>query len=755
MGPHRPALQRLFFVPCFYLYIFSFPRYNIPMIKNLTLSCNGTKTPPSLQKGEPVRFAIVLPPGRDSKEGPSASENIFANRNGICSGAIAPRPSCLFLQRTTKHHGLPLLYKQRQGKQIKRVALIALLFTFALCVAGRASAQTTPTLGEKSIGTSCSNGANAVNFDTLAQCSATNGSGTFQKSPLFVGKVTSPPYASTACDSTKAGMLQFNGTVFQGCDGTSWGGIPTSLILGTSAVNTSPFRSGDITTGLFSGAASTVSLSTAGLERVTVDPNGNFGIGTTSPSYLLHLLDQNNAGFMLREYNNADGAALRLSSAGGTAAAPTALVLGNVVGGIRAFGAVSTSGFSNLAASIDMMAAENFTTSAHGTNITFRTTPIGSTTLREVMQITAGGFVGIGTSSPDNKVQITNDGSCTFASDGGCGQLVLTGASNPNKRLGFMIDTTNNVGVIQAALTSSNAYNLGLNPAGGNVGIGTTSPIDLLTIGTSPPISFGTNAAGCGIVGMAFSSSAATCGTVPAILVGGDNNMIFEVPSGSSYSFRINNAALPDALHISTTGSIGIGTTSPNRPLQVQGSSTQVSLRNSSAAAGAYWAIGPDDSSNNFVVYNQDGVGAFIANGGTGWAAGSDKRLKKNIETYQVLDKIARYRAVSFDWKQTGRHEVGVIAQELYPIFPEIVIKGDDDPNEKVSIGGKNAWGVSYDRLGALSMEGVKELYETVKKLKAENDDLRATMKAQNDEFRARLDELESRLKEHPAHGIE
>ncbi|MFA6279477.1 MAG: tail fiber domain-containing protein [Bdellovibrionales bacterium] len=86
----------------------------------------------------------------------------------------------------------------------------------------------------------------------------------------------------------------------------------------------------------------------------------------------------------------------------------------------------------------------------------------------------------------------------------------------------------------------------------------------------------------------------------------------------------------------------------------------------------------------------------------------------------------SRFRAVSFDWKKTGGHEVGVIAQEVYPLFPELVNKGDDDPNKDVKMDDPKAWGVMYDRFGPLALEGVKELHALVKNLKAENDDLRA-----------------------------
>jgi hypothetical protein len=96
-------------------------------------------------------------------------------------------------------------------------------------------AQTVATLGEKSIGTVCNNGADAVNFDTIAQCtsmSATNG--LMQKAPLFIGKVTSPPYASTACDAAKAGMLQYTGGVVQYCNGSAWSTMGSSSGTGGS-----------------------------------------------------------------------------------------------------------------------------------------------------------------------------------------------------------------------------------------------------------------------------------------------------------------------------------------------------------------------------------------------------------------------------------------------------------------------------------------------------------------------------------------
>lgn len=96
------------------------------------------------------------------------------------------------------------------------------VFLLLLLTSFPSYAQTT---GEKQVGQpGCKDGANAADFDTLAQCSSLNGtSGTFQKAPLFVGKVTAPPYTDTNCDSNKSGLIQYStDTGFQGCQNNNW-----------------------------------------------------------------------------------------------------------------------------------------------------------------------------------------------------------------------------------------------------------------------------------------------------------------------------------------------------------------------------------------------------------------------------------------------------------------------------------------------------------------------------------------------------
>ena len=93
----------------------------------------------------------------------------------------------------------------------------------------------------------------------------------------------------------------------------------------------------------------------------------------------------------------------------------------------------------------------------------------------------------------------------------------------------------------------------------------------------------------------------------------------------------------------------------------------------------------------------------------------SDIRLKDNIEVIKgSLDKIGKIRGVEFDWNEKAPgwarergHDVGVIAQEVQKVIPEIVVER------------KNGFlGVDYKRIIPLLIESVKELKQEVEDLK-------------------------------------
>ena len=85
----------------------------------------------------------------------------------------------------------------------------------------------------------------------------------------------------------------------------------------------------------------------------------------------------------------------------------------------------------------------------------------------------------------------------------------------------------------------------------------------------------------------------------------------------------------------------------------------------------------------------------------------SDERLKDNIKTLtDGLDKIEKLRGVTYT--RDKKESIGVIAQEVEKIIPEIVLTADDEMGTK---------SVDYSRITAVLIEAVKELSARVKEL--------------------------------------
>jgi hypothetical protein len=100
----------------------------------------------------------------------------------------------------------------------------------------------------------------------------------------------------------------------------------------------------------------------------------------------------------------------------------------------------------------------------------------------------------------------------------------------------------------------------------------------------------------------------------------------------------------------------------------------------------------------------------------------SDARLKTNIFNIEdALDKVNRLNGVTFEWNETGRSlfdedfvipdlEVGVIAQEVQAVLPEVVTTRNN-----------GMLAVNYEKIVPLLIEAIKELSAEVTKLKAAN----------------------------------
>jgi hypothetical protein len=134
------------------------------------------------------------------------------------------------------------------------------------------------------------------------------------------------------------------------------------------------------------------------------------------------------------------------------------------------------------------------------------------------------------------------------------------------------------------------------------------------------------------------------------------------------------------------------------------GACALVSANNALALGGVGCAttslinVGIDVSNPSNILTVLQGGGNAIADG---WSTYSSRRWKTNIQTLpDALAKVEQLRGVSYDLKDSGKHEIGVIAEEVGKVVPEVV---------SFEANGKDARGVDYSRLTALLIEAVKQ----------------------------------------------
>ena len=217
---------------------------------------------------------------------------------------------------------------------------------------------------------------------------------------------------------------------------------------------------------------------------------------------------------------------------------------------------------------------------------------------------------------------------------------------------------------------------------------------------------------------------------------GGDSNK-FKIAVGSG-AF-----AAHEVFTITTSGSVGIGTGTPTRLLHVSGTayfSGDIyygnTVLNIASGYSNQTGMGWDESAgqlqiaaNNTTaleVGRHTGTGtvfsvryastqkASIDTSGNMSLAGtlteaSSLALKENIEDFTPsLDIINKIRPVKYNKKKESKKEIGLIAEELAELFPELV----DRDNQG------NPSGVNYSRAVTVLLGGFKELYKEIEELK-------------------------------------
>ena len=123
-------------------------------------------------------------------------------------------------------------------------------------------------------------------------------------------------------------------------------------------------------------------------------------------------------------------------------------------------------------------------------------------------------------------------------------------------------------------------------------------------------------------------------------------------------------------------------------------------------------------SSNGITALTVNGAGGITVNGditATGSIdSTSDIKLKTNIKTIDnALDKVLQLRGAEYDRiDRDNEHEIGVIAQEVEEVIPELV-HGDETKT------------VSYGNMTAVLIEAIKEQNEIINRMRKEIEDLK------------------------------
>lgn len=297
------------------------------------------------------------------------------------------------------------------------------------------------------------------------------------------------------------------------------------------------------------------------------------------------------------------------------------------------------------------------------------------------------------------------------------GQNFLLGTGTAAKSLVFMTG-----GTTQSSNERMRISGTGL------VGIGTNSPASLLEVGSSSGSSTAAIATRTATSVSSFTAANFANyngGVIQSTYPGGSIGQVLNIvaagansgnwPSGIALWTRNSGGTnASEKMRITDAGNVGIGCTAPNYKLQV--------------------------------------VGDIAADGGTLRAASavisttitacSDIRYKKNIAPLNnALDNVMKLQGVTYNWKVsefpdkyfTEKKQIGIIAQELEKIYPELV--------ETDAKGYKT---VDYSKIAPILIESVKEQQQEIK---GQQEQLKG-QQAQIDMLKSQLEEIKKALAE-------
>ena len=431
-------------------------------------------------------------------------------------------------------------------------------------------------------------------------------------------------------------------------------------------------------------------LGTSGSEKMRLTSNGRVGIGTTNPQSLLDVNGSVRLGSAL-------GANDKLNTSAGSAPS------GNLYWGDRTV--LDSSNYSSYTGSNLLSSANTWTnTQTYNNSLYLPGATSDINTARPA--ISASRVVGE-ISGTSNAGASSDAGFLRLSAGGGTAAnarsyIDLSGystVSDMNQNIIFGVSGVEKMRVTGSSLTSS-----------GLLGIGTTSP----NVGN---MSLKADIVGSGntFLGVrSYSSSAGTAAVAGIRGIGARNTEA--APSAV--------AADDQLLLLSATGYASTGWINASKAGIVlraaeswTGSANGTYIDFSTTALGStskLEAMRINPSGNLGVGTSIPGYKLQVGNAGDGtearanaWNSLSDLRFKENVTPISnALNKIMSLDGVSFNWKSTGKASLGLIAQDVLKVFPELVSTDD-----------QGILSLNYAGLSAPLIQAIKEQQTQINEL--------------------------------------
>jgi len=408
-------------------------------------------------------------------------------------------------------------------------------------------------------------------------------------------------------------------------------------------------------------------------------------------------------------YSSSAGIATYAVTAGIATYATNAGVSTSVIGGIVSVTQLSVIGITTLGVtSTTTLTAQQLNVSGVSTfaGITTHTSAIFGTTASFTGVVTASSFSGNASSA----TFATSSGIATFATSAGI-STNLKGGSGGTLVYQSAIDTTaflanGSSGQILQSNGGTSAPSW-VNAAPSNAITGLTVRDEGTIIGAANSISQ-LNFVGSNVIATATAATGIATITISDNIVGTGLSI-----SGIS---TIGNFRITPVGTGATVG--GIGVTYFGDGSSLTGISAGLTVTDDTSTNATRYVLFDDATSGTVTSINvsttkltfNPSTGNLVAGGTV--TANSDKKLKTDVQTIEnALEKVLSLRGVEFTRIDNGDKQIGVIAQEVEEIIPEVVYPKQPAPNNETK-------SVAYGNIVGLLIEAIKEQNKEIQELK-------------------------------------